>query len=586
MASPSFLAWNRKSEALLAITYNEPYRRVVDRSEMSTFVTPFSETQYDEYLEERDRAQSAAIQMQVAASGSLVSEAQQGNRQERMWLALSSQEQRDFMEKGLESSLKPNLRQARRKWVPEIQIEKLLERGGRAFVELMRRCVVPGGNTHSLCYVENTRFDEVAGTLAGAKSKSQRLWIELILARRHHLLFAFVGATWTTQQGMTLLGGSVTPQETLQFVREKAALIGARMSADHTKWLVCAGCMQPKGLTPERKYMACGGCAKASPPIVLHYCSKACQRTHWKGGHKNECGLQSLSHHAPTFADPAPSPADSRRAPTLSLQAQIDLNKQYPQYLYTIIRESNSGNMYSLYPRDHGDPYETQEIAKYFKLRQRAHDTMEGDAVMEFYLALRRRILPHDAEPGEQPIALELKLQVAREFNLDLDSMLEEYLERMDGAPPKFGEKILGRNPEPCSAALQRQIDANRDGDHPEATYYLFGPGTPPGGLQLYTGRDQRAEFQTLRRWAIRSRHPSLVAKLFFYLLRDLKDVNPPGFTQAALLAQFELEYEWTEEQVEYGAQQALYQHLSTNPEAKMNVSPEVFENLMRVMAL
>lgn len=65
MASASFLAWNRKSEALLAITYNEPYRRVVDRSEMSTFVTPFSEAQYDEYLEERDRANTAAIQMQV-----------------------------------------------------------------------------------------------------------------------------------------------------------------------------------------------------------------------------------------------------------------------------------------------------------------------------------------------------------------------------------------------------------------------------------------------------------------------------------------------------------------------------------------
>ncbi|KAL8278969.1 hypothetical protein RQP46_008638 [Phenoliferia psychrophenolica] len=534
---------------------------------MTTFETPFSAAQYDAYLQERDMLSTVAIQMQVGLSVTLVQDAQRGNKPERKWLALSSREQRELMERALEGSMKPALEEARTKFVPEIRMARLLERGGRGFIDLMKRCAVPGGNAQSLSYLENARFDEVAGTLAGAKSKTQRLWIELILARRHVVLYAFVTTTWTTLQGAAL-GGS--KEESINYVRDQMASIGGHIPSDHSKWLFCAGCTEPKGLRPERKFKA------------------ECQRAHWKGGHKKECGLQPLSHHAPTFEVPTSDSAVSRPTPTVSLQAHINLIKDHPHLLYTVfLNHGVEKNLYSILPRDDDDPHEACEQVKYFKLRQRAFDTMEGDAVLEFYLALRRRALPHDqVAVGGQPFALTLKLQVAREFDLNLDPMLEKYLDRIDGPPPKLGTLTFEHNPRPCSEALQRQIDANRDGDYPEAGYYFFGPDTPPGGLPMYTSPEFRKEFDIFRRWTIRSRHPALVGKLYLGLARELEYLDPPGFTLFFLMRQILLEFELSQVELERGIKQVISEQLKTNPESKMNIKAKAFEELMQKLEL
>ncbi|KAL8278981.1 hypothetical protein RQP46_008650 [Phenoliferia psychrophenolica] len=249
--SQLFPALNRRAEASLAVTYDPPYRRIVDRPEMSTFETPFSAARHNEYLKQREHLRFKAIRFQHHLSTDLVKDVNAGNQYKMAWLALSTQEQRSMMERALEVCMEPAfelLKEARSKFVPEIRMARLLERGGQGFIELMKRCAVPGADTQSLRYLENTRFDEVAGTLAGAKSKSQLIWIELILTKRHLVLYGFISFTWTILQGVPW-GGSNTLLE-------------------------CGGCFQLKGGRPDRKYMACGGCAKASPPIVLHYCSK------------------------------------------------------------------------------------------------------------------------------------------------------------------------------------------------------------------------------------------------------------------------------------------------------------------------
>ncbi|KAL8278968.1 hypothetical protein RQP46_008637 [Phenoliferia psychrophenolica] len=169
MASPAFLAYNRRAEASLAVTYDPPYRRVVDRPEMSTFETPFSEARYEDHLKQREYLRGGALRYQLRLFPDVVEDIQAGNQCEFVWLAMTSQEQRAMMEKALEAcmdGLFEVLKEARAKFVPEVRMARLLERGGRGFIELMKRCAVPDADTLSLRYLENARFDEVAGTLA------------------------------------------------------------------------------------------------------------------------------------------------------------------------------------------------------------------------------------------------------------------------------------------------------------------------------------------------------------------------------------------------------------------------------------
>jgi hypothetical protein len=46
------------------------------------------------------------------------------------------------------------------------------------------------------------------------------------------------------------------------------------------KVIACGGCNITQG---EVKFQVCAACKK------VYYCSKSCQRNHWKGGHKSQC---------------------------------------------------------------------------------------------------------------------------------------------------------------------------------------------------------------------------------------------------------------------------------------------------------
>ena len=50
---------------------------------------------------------------------------------------------------------------------------------------------------------------------------------------------------------------------------------------DEARAILCGSC----GTTQQEgeKYNQCGGCKK------VRYCSKACQREHWRGGHRKAC---------------------------------------------------------------------------------------------------------------------------------------------------------------------------------------------------------------------------------------------------------------------------------------------------------
>ena len=60
--------------------------------------------------------------------------------------------------------------------------------------------------------------------------------------------------------------------------------------------LVCGNCLAPQGSTSAPKLSACARCG------LVSYCSKDCQRAHWKVNHKQFCV---------TKADRAPPPQDS-----------------------------------------------------------------------------------------------------------------------------------------------------------------------------------------------------------------------------------------------------------------------------------
>ncbi|KIY98449.1 hypothetical protein MNEG_9511 [Monoraphidium neglectum] len=60
---------------------------------------------------------------------------------------------------------------------------------------------------------------------------------------------------------------------------------GAKASvAEKPRAPACSVCGEAQGPDGQRPHL-CSGCRKPG----LRYCSKACQRVHWKGGHREEC---------------------------------------------------------------------------------------------------------------------------------------------------------------------------------------------------------------------------------------------------------------------------------------------------------
>ena len=66
----------------------------------------------------------------------------------------------------------------------------------------------------------------------------------------------------------------------------KAAANGSCFAAERLQALHdrCAGPACGRAPSPMEGFKRCGGCKQ------VMYCSKACQRAHWRAGHKGECG--------------------------------------------------------------------------------------------------------------------------------------------------------------------------------------------------------------------------------------------------------------------------------------------------------
>ena len=67
-----------------------------------------------------------------------------------------------------------------------------------------------------------------------------------------------------------------------------AALVLGPVEACISRGYVCANCFRASSSSHQLKLLQCAACSAVS------YCSKACQKAHWKrGGHKSACGLIS-----------------------------------------------------------------------------------------------------------------------------------------------------------------------------------------------------------------------------------------------------------------------------------------------------
>jgi len=86
------------------------------------------------------------------------------------------------------------------------------------------------------------------------------------------------------------------------FMAERLEATGDFMQANAAAILACGFCNKP----PENcKFMKCSTC------LVVSYCSAKCQKSHWKGGHKEVC-VPPLPEEA-SFLDPRRSVGDPHR---------------------------------------------------------------------------------------------------------------------------------------------------------------------------------------------------------------------------------------------------------------------------------
>lgn len=165
MPSANFLAWNRAAEEQLARVYDTPLPPGT-RSLLSTVPsTPLSQSDLDDLTEQTRFLADKARSCQLNFGLTLVEDASEGRRREEAWLAFEPEKQRELLEVVLEELTIGLTWKATREQVPEIRIGKLLDRGGRGFLELAESCVDPGGVGHEVRWVKNERFDAIVGTL-------------------------------------------------------------------------------------------------------------------------------------------------------------------------------------------------------------------------------------------------------------------------------------------------------------------------------------------------------------------------------------------------------------------------------------